>query len=174
MDEYDADTAPDQQAWLSLDEGDRIGLVSRAHAGRFPDALHTEGSSEILHASLHAMIETQVALGKPSATTRALERLTGDSLKRHAAVHAIMQVLAKHLSQLSGEGARFDQSAYERDLDALKSADALGEALRAARFREDDSGMNRSQRRAAARHNREGRKKRSKPAPSKIPPKRKG
>ena len=168
MDTYDPDAAPDPEAWLALDEGDRRALILAHHEGRFPDALHTEGSSEILHAALHGIVENQVASGSPAAAGRAVDRMTRDSLRRHAAVHAVMQVLAEHMGRLSG-GQKFDHAAYERDLDRLTAGGALGSAMRAARQLSPGTGGNRAQRRAAARHSREGRKRRER-TPSGNPP----
>lgn len=157
MDTYDPDRAPDPLAWLALDEGDRKALILAHHEGRFPDALHTEGSSEILHAALHGIVENQIASGSPAAVGRAVDRMTGDSLKRHAAVHAVMQVLAVHMGQLSG-GAKFDHAAYERNLDQLTAGGALGQALKSARPLDPGTGGNRAQRRAAAHQKRKGRR----------------
>ncbi len=162
IDTYDPDIAPDRELWLALDEQARISWTIRAHEGRFPDALHNGEANEVMHGSLHAIIESQIAMGEPPATRRAVERLTADGLKRHAAVHAAMQLLARQLADLSNEGARFDKDAYSQDMDRLGAADALEEALKSARIQNsEEAPMNRSQRRAAARKRRKKPPKRS-------------
>lgn len=126
---YDPDHAPEPAAWLALTEGDRASLVETAHAGRFPDALHPAGANERLHASLHAAVETQVASVEPPITGQTLARLETDGLRRHAAVHAIADVLVRHLFA-AAQGRPWDPAAYDRELTALSAGDALGRALR--------------------------------------------
>lgn len=150
MSTYDPDHAPDPAAWLALDEGARADLVERAHEGRFPDALHPANASERLHASLHAVVETQVASGQPAVTARTLARLEGEGLRRHAAVHAVADVLVRHLHR-AALGRDFDEAAWTRELDALTAGDALGHALRSGPYRggDDPVAPNRAARRAA-------------------------
>jgi hypothetical protein len=72
-----------------------------------------------LHAALHVVVENQVAEGYP-AVVRALERLAGQGLVRHAALHAIGNVVALQMHAHLARGAeRFETDAYERALDAL-------------------------------------------------------
>ena len=155
MDTYDPDIAPDTTAWLDLDEQARIAVAMQAHEGRFPDALHTEAANPMMHASLHAIVETQIARAAPAVTTQTIDRLCAAGLKRHAAIHAVMQVLARNLAQLSGEGARFDREAWAKELNTLTAGEALGQALQTARFDAPNPGMNRAQRRAAKKKKRD-------------------
>ena len=152
MDVYDPDIAPDPDAWLAMDQSARTALVDIAHDGRFPDALHNAQANRIMHASLHQIVETQNATNDPPQVRAALERLTGEGLKRHAAVHAVMQELARHLASL-GDGAPFGKGEYGDRLDRLSAADALGTALQQM-GRRDPAPMNRAQRRAAKRKKR--------------------
>jgi hypothetical protein len=89
---YDPDRAPDPRRWLNLLEGDRIDLVQRYHrkAGIRPP-------NETVHAAIHAVVETQVAMGDETPAAATLERLMHEGLTRHEAVHAIGMVLAEHL-----------------------------------------------------------------------------
>jgi hypothetical protein len=62
MQNYDPDEAPDPEEWLALDEQERIGLVRDYHraAGiRLPNAT--------MHATLQAIVETQIALRRRNA-----------------------------------------------------------------------------------------------------------
>jgi len=85
---YDPEAGPDPAAWEALDDADRRILVEAYHrrAGSEPDGRE-------LHALLHVVVETQVALGDPPAVGRALARLTADGLDRHEAIHAIGSAL---------------------------------------------------------------------------------
>jgi hypothetical protein len=92
MQNYDPDEAPDPEEWLALDEQERIGLVRDYHraAGiRLPNAT--------MHATLHAIVETQIAVGDETPAERTAERLMDDGLDRHDAIHAIGMVLAEHI-----------------------------------------------------------------------------
>lgn len=120
MNQYDPDSAPDAQAWLALDEQERMRLAENHHR----DArVRLERSARKLHAAVHAIVETQLAMAHAPAV-RALERLTGDGLTRHDAVHAIGNVVAQHVyGVMQGrEGERPDREAYDRQLDALTVA----------------------------------------------------
>ena len=151
MDLYDPDIAPDPAAWLALDEQARIEVALAAHEGRFPDALHSDTSNEIMHGSLHAIIETQVASGAPAITAKTLTRLAADGLKRHAAAHMLMHVLAGQLARLGGQDTAYDAQAWARALKKLNAADAVGKALQHVHLPDGDPPLNRTQRRAAAR-----------------------
>jgi len=149
MSVYDPNVAPDGPSWVALDEQERITLAIRAHEGRFPDALHSRDGNEIMHGSLHAIIETQIANGDPPATGRTVSRLVEDGLTRHAATHAVMEVLAHQLAGLGQGGARFDHERFEAELDQLTAPNALEAALKSSRMQDADQPMNRAQRRAA-------------------------
>lgn len=88
---YDPDTEVCAERWLSLDEADRIELVTLYHRLqriRLPNA-H-------LHAVIHVIVENQLALGEP-VVVETLARLQREGLSRHDAIHAIGSVLAEHL-----------------------------------------------------------------------------
>ena len=89
---YDPESTPDAKWWLSLDDIERARLVTAAHS-----KVHFEPSAKQLHATLHVIVENQLALGAPAAVPQALVRLTNAGLTRHDAVHAIASVLAEHV-----------------------------------------------------------------------------
>ena len=123
MDRYDADLAPDAARWLALDEGQRRALIAAAHAT--PDRLH-DGVDQRVHATLHAVVETQAATNDPPATRRTLERLAASGLRRHAAVHMVAEVLLEWI----GRGEPFDGQRYAARLDALDAGAWLGDRMR--------------------------------------------
>ncbi|TMB07809.1 MAG: hypothetical protein E6J71_29280 [Deltaproteobacteria bacterium] len=95
---YDPQRAPDPKTWLALDEEERIVLVLQYHRRarvRVPNSR--------LHATIHVIVENQVALGDEIPVRRTLERLRAEGLDRHDAVHAIGSVTAKHIYDLLKE-----------------------------------------------------------------------
>jgi hypothetical protein len=92
---YDPLKAPDPEEWLDLDEQERIDLAQDYHRRariRLPNAK--------LHATMHAVVENQIALGDETPARRVLQRLMDEGLDRHQAIHAISSVLSKHLFEL--------------------------------------------------------------------------
>jgi Domain of unknown function (DUF1841) len=92
MERYDPLEAPDPEEWLELDEQERIDLVRSYHrrAGISPP-------NEKLHATMHAIVEAQIALADETPAARIAQRLIGEGLDRHDAIHAIGMMLAEHL-----------------------------------------------------------------------------
>lgn len=98
MQRYDPLEAPDAQEWLGLDEQERIDLVRDYHRKariRLPNAK--------VHATVHAMVETQIALGDETPARRTAQRLMNGGLDRHEAIHAIGSVLIEFISDLMHE-----------------------------------------------------------------------
>ncbi len=97
---YDALKEPDPRKWFDADESERLRAVLDHHA-KEPDEL----PNERLHASIHMVVENQCALGDETPVAAAIQRLMGDGLDRHDAVHAVGAVLSKYLwSVLGGSG----------------------------------------------------------------------
>lgn len=120
MNQYNPDTAPDAQAWLALDEQERMRLAENHHR----DArVRLERSARKLHAAVHAIVETQLATAHDPAV-RALERLVAGGLSRHDAVHAIGSVVAQHVHGVmqGREGERPSREEYDRQVDELTAA----------------------------------------------------
>lgn len=99
MNEYDPTRRLDHEAWLALDELERIDLVEDYHR-----SAGFELPNERLHATIHAIVENQVAMGAKTPVEATLERLMREGLDRHDAVHAIGQVLASHIYDHLGGG----------------------------------------------------------------------
>jgi hypothetical protein len=92
---YDPDLKLDVEAWLDLDEDERISLVMDYHSRariKLPNAK--------VHAAVHTIVENQAALGTGYVVAETLERLIGDGLDRHEAIHAIGSVLMGHILDL--------------------------------------------------------------------------
>jgi hypothetical protein len=121
--EYDPLKAPDPREWLECEEFERIGAVLEFH-----DVYASGVENEQLHATFHVVVENQLALGD-GAVRETLERLIGEGLDRHEAVHAIGSVLAGEMYNLfqgSSPGAE-QTEAYHKglaDLTAKRWRDA--------------------------------------------------
>jgi hypothetical protein len=97
--EYDPLVAPDPEAWLALEEQERIDMVMDFHRRariKLPKAR--------VHATIHAVVENQIAEGDALPVRRTLERLMREGLDRHDAVHAIGGVLIGHMNDLMAAG----------------------------------------------------------------------
>ena len=118
--DYDPELEPDAEAWLELDEDERIALVERFH-GRARVPL----PNAKLHAVMHAVIETQLTSGDPPQAREAMARLRQAGMARHEALHALSAVLVRHLhAMFQGTAASGDPvAAYARDLDAMDASD---------------------------------------------------
>jgi hypothetical protein len=94
MEKYDPQRAPDPEAWQSLDEQECIDLVMAYHrrAG-------VELPNELLHGVMHAVVENQILMGDEISTGETVERLMGEGLDRHDAIHAVGSVVAGFLHQ---------------------------------------------------------------------------
>jgi hypothetical protein len=122
MKRYDPESRPVPAEWLALDESERIALVERHHQHIADDAPNARA-----HAVFHVIVENQLALEDQIEVRSALERLTGEGLSRHDAIHAVGSVLAGYLHDLAAsKTARFDQATYDgklRELTARKWRD---------------------------------------------------
>jgi SH3-like domain-containing protein len=86
---YDPDRSVVAEEWSQLGEGEQIELVAEYHRLariRLPNLR--------LHAGLHVTVENQVLLGDETPVAAALQRLIGEGLDRHDAIHAIASVLS--------------------------------------------------------------------------------
>jgi hypothetical protein len=98
MTRYDPDRGPDPDEWWQLDETTRIDLVLKYHRRDPP-----ETSRVRLHATLHVIIENQLAMREP-VVVETLGRLRQEGLSRHDAIHAIASVLAAHVHHVLTTG----------------------------------------------------------------------
>lgn len=110
---YDPLRAPDPKQWLQLEEQERLVLVENYHR-----KAKVVLPNHIVHASMHAVVENQLAEGIP-VVQETLARLMADGLDRHDAVHAIASVLAGHIWHLLRKDDMGDD-VNERYLQALR------------------------------------------------------
>jgi len=103
---YDPDQKLDVEAWLSLNEDERMSLVMDYHRRaciKLPNAR--------LHAAAHTIVENQAALGTGYAVAGTLERLMNEGLDRHDSRHRI-GAYGKH----PRSAARPSQEGFKPDL----------------------------------------------------------
>lgn len=122
--EYDPLFAPDPGEWLEMDEGERQ-LMVEAYVSEYEGGI--EGAS--LHASIHVLVENQIALGAfESPTGPAMERLIEKGLSRHEAIHAIGSILAEQFFGMMKHRGEFDPNQYEKELAKLDFSEWIGSA----------------------------------------------
>lgn len=126
---YDPDKTPEPKEWLALPEGERIRM---AHS--FHQAARIKLPNVKLHAAIHVAIENQIATGY-GPTCRAMDRLQEQGLTRHEAIHAIGNVLAHVIYELSSSGS-------EPKLDVNQRMDAAIDALTASDWKANGGGDN--------------------------------
>ena len=125
---YDADYSPFPKAWLALDDAERAAAIA-AHHDDLDDALHDATMPSHLHVRMHLAVETQAAEELP-CVVRTLTRLTGEGVRRHAALHMIMGALTECFAAMAVNHEPFDQEAYAAKLDALDAATWIGQRMR--------------------------------------------
>jgi len=116
MERYDPLLPPDPAEWLATDEGERIDLIVDYHRG-----VRVKLPNQRLHATIHVVVENQVAMGDELPVRRSLERLQAEGLDRHEAIHAIGSVLAGHMYDLMKTGGPTGNpnKAYWDELESL-------------------------------------------------------
>jgi hypothetical protein len=114
---YDPDQKLDVEAWLSLDEDERMSLVMDYHR-----RARIELPNAQLHAAAHTIVENQAALGTGYAVAGTLERLMNEGLDRHEAIHAIGSVLMGNILDLQHGRLKGDlNQVYIRELAQLSA-----------------------------------------------------
>ena len=97
MDRYDPEVAPDQREWLALEEAERLVLVEDYHREA---RIRLPRSARLLHATIHTIVENQLAMEDQTIVHATLQRLMEAGLTRHEAIHAIGSVLTEHVYDL--------------------------------------------------------------------------
>ena len=95
-----------------------------------------------LHAMLHIVVENQIALGDDTPVAATLERLVGEGLDRHDAIHAIGGILTQQMYGALKEKTPVNDEKYFTDLAELNAAQWLSEnpAAETSTFPPENSG----------------------------------
>jgi hypothetical protein len=120
IDRYDPLKPPNAKQWLALDEAERIQRVLDYHT-----RARVEVPNMNAHATLHVIVENQIALGDETPVRLKAQQLMAQGLDRHEVIHAIASVLVKHLGNVMNDpepAADANQRYYSalRRLDARK------------------------------------------------------
>jgi len=114
---YDVANPPPAEAWLALDEGERIAAVEEAHRRtRSP-----VGQNATAHAAMHVVVENRLA-ERHVAVVEAYDRLRAAGLPRHTVVHALASVATRHVMSVLERNAPLDQATADLDYAALDPA----------------------------------------------------
>lgn len=114
MKHYDPLLQPDSAEWLALDEDQRIELVRVFH-----NETGIELPNETVHATVHAIVENQIAL-EVSPVAATIDKLNRQGLDRHDALHAVGAVLMDDLNDLmKHKDGMFDHGKYAKRLNKL-------------------------------------------------------
>lgn len=116
-DEYDIESPPPAEAWLAMEEAERVALIEEAHVRtRAP-----VGGSANAHASIHVVVETRLAEGA-APVVAAYHRCRDAGLDRHTTIHALSSVVTKHMLAIIEQHPGFDQTTADADFAALDPA----------------------------------------------------
>ncbi len=115
---YDPLIPPDPDDWRSIDEGERVMLVTEYHR-----QAAVEPPNQRAHAAIHVIVENQMALGDETSAPATLERLMREGLDRHEAIHAVGGVLTNFMQALiRGDAAPGANERYNEELEKLTAA----------------------------------------------------
>ena len=89
MESYNASRNINSALWLNLDEAVRLELIEE-YVEDFEKEI--DSSKKNIHASVHMVVENQLALGEEPALN-AYSRLLRQGLNRHETIHAIGAVI---------------------------------------------------------------------------------
>lgn len=114
---YDVENPPAAAEWLALEEEERIARIEEGHRARSS----ATGGNPTAHATIHALVETRLALGDVHAV-QAYDRLRATGLTRHTTVHALASVVTRHMLASLERNEPPDDAEVARDFDALDAA----------------------------------------------------
>jgi hypothetical protein len=117
MQHYDPRKAPDPKEWLALDDYERINLTWSHYR-----SVQSSGPNARLQATVHAVIETQIALGDATPAHRTAQRLMNEGLDRDEAIEAISSLFAKFIHELMN-GPESANAPYFAALERLTAED---------------------------------------------------
>lgn len=118
IDSYDPLLPPDAKQWLALDESTRIELAVEYH-----ERAGVELPNVKAHATLHAIVENQVALGDETPVRLKVRQLVAQGLDRHDAIHAVTSVLIQYIFA-AAQGGTPGRDPNEQYYSALKRLNA--------------------------------------------------
>ena len=97
---YDPFIPPKPEKWLAMDESKRMRLAGEWHERAGDVAPGAE-----LHATLHIIVENQIAMGDETPVRDVAARLMAEGLDRHETIHAIAEQLTNLMFDTVNGGA---------------------------------------------------------------------
>jgi hypothetical protein len=79
----------------------------------------SDGTNPILHITMHAAVESQIAGGEPPEVAQTAAALERRGLSHHEAVHRVASVLTEEIWHMMNERCPFDRSRYTAELAKL-------------------------------------------------------
>ena len=95
-----------------------------------------DGTNPILHITMHAAVESQIAGGEPPEVAQTVAALERRGLSHHEAVHRVASVLAGEIWHVMHEKRPFDPARYAARLAELLPFPAVAVLNRSTSFRE--------------------------------------
>ncbi len=114
---YDASKDLNAAIWNKLTNEQRIAAVQQHHE---KDKPHKPTPNLTIHSALHAIVETQIAVGNPVQMKAAYLRMRQAGLSRHDSIHALGSVVAHYVAE-SQAGTLVGEADYLRALNDLKA-----------------------------------------------------
>jgi hypothetical protein len=87
--------------------------------GQVTEQASDNGVNPYLHAQIHSMVESQIALDHPREVRHGLDRLLRAGLSRHEAIHRIGEILVRSMRPPGPGSPPFDPGRYRQDLKTL-------------------------------------------------------
>lgn len=115
---YDANSAPEPEVWLATDDALKFAAIERHHR-----ELAVDLPNPRLHATLHAIVENQLAARTPAKSVATLDRFLAAGVTRHQAIHAIGSVVAGAIWDVQRRQATVDHDAMSAALERLDPDD---------------------------------------------------
>ena len=100
--------------WLARDEAERVAEVESYHQALLPDNQCPPNLK--LHATLHVLVENQLAMNDPVEAAAAIDRLVADGLSRHDAVHAVGWLVSDYMNEAVKKQQPIDREGYVNEL----------------------------------------------------------
>jgi hypothetical protein len=98
MKKYNLLKDTDPETWLEMDESECINLIEEYHKrAKIKMPNHT------VHATIHAVVESHIAMGDDLPVKAALQRLMSEGLDRHEAIHAIGSFVSEQMFLLMND-----------------------------------------------------------------------
>jgi hypothetical protein len=118
MTKYDPSKAPAPAEWNAESQEKQIQMIKAYH-----DMIGIPVPNLEKHATLHLIVESQIAMGDEIPVSKQVDRLLSEGADRHAVIHAIGNAFV-HLQQKANEHPDIKTSpvSFFKEIEALEGA----------------------------------------------------